>query len=118
MPLSRRSFLYCLNCLSAGALASPFPWQTAPADIRRGMDQGLPIKLNRNENAYGPSATVRAAMQASLELSNRYPDTDCQAAVQEIASFHGLGRGNLLLGCGSTDIMRMCAQAFLTPGTK
>jgi histidinol-phosphate aminotransferase len=72
--------------------------------------------LNRNENSYGTSPNIQMAMESTLKLSNRFPETAFNTAVQEIAGVHGVRPNQVLMGCGSTDVMRMCADAFLRPG--
>ena len=78
-----------------------------------------PIRLSRNENAYGPSARVTAAMQeAAVHTANRYPDTEAEALRIQIAGFHRVAPEQVVLGCGSSEIMRMAADAFAGQGKK
>lgn len=114
MGLSRRNFLY-----SVGAASALVSSRWAKCSVRpEEAPAGQTILLNQNENAYGTSSSVQAAMQCALRSSNRFPEAARDAAVQEIASFHGLPAKQVLVGCGSTDIMRMCASAFLKPGAR
>jgi histidinol-phosphate aminotransferase len=57
-------------------------------------------------------------MRAALAGTNRYPDLQYDALVDQIAKLHGVQREQLLLGCGSTEILRMAAVAFLGPGKR
>ena len=95
----------------AGLSSSPSGFEPA----RLGEPPGL-IRLNSNENAYGPSEKVAAAMRSSLLNANRYPSMEYEPLAESIAKLHGVGRENVLLGCGSTEILRMAASAFLGPG--
>jgi histidinol-phosphate aminotransferase len=73
-----------------------------------------PIPLNRNENAYGPSPKVIATMQeAAQAVANRYPDVDAEALRNTIAGYHRVTSEQVVLGCGSGEILRMAADAFV-----
>ena len=76
------------------------------------------IRLDSNEDAYGPSQRAKQAMIESLELVNRYPDLEYQKLSETIATLHGVGADRVVLGCGSSEILRMAASAFLSPGKK
>src|SRR5690349_6274950 len=99
MEHSRRSFLRF-----AGAAGVLFSSSLATDTLRSQgkLSKELPILLNRNENAYGPSPSINAAMQAGLKTANRFPDATYDAAVREIARFHGIRANQVLLSCGST----------------
>jgi histidinol-phosphate aminotransferase len=55
-------------------------------------------------------------MRESLELANRYPDLEYKQLSQTIATLHGAGLDRVVLGCGSSEILRMAATVFLGPG--
>ena len=76
------------------------------------------IRLDSNENAYGPSTRAKQAMVESLELANRYPDLEYQQLSRTIAALHGVSADRVVLGCGSSEILRMTASAFLRPGKR
>ena len=78
------------------------------------QDEGL-VRLDRNENAYGPSRKVLEAIQSSSGAVNRYPLLD-NSLTKRIADQHSVKPERILLGCGSTDILRMAAFAFLGNG--
>ena len=119
MALSRRSLLYKLG---AGALVGA---AIPPAELCFGVASppataswpGGPIRLNRNENAYGPSRTVVNAMRESLSLANRYPDS-ADSLAEKIARLHAVKPEQVVLGCGSSELLRMAAVAFLGSGKK
>jgi histidinol-phosphate aminotransferase len=115
MEHSRRRFLRF-----AGAAGVLFSSSSAAHTFlaQKEWPEGQPILLNRNENAYGTSPSINAAMQESLRIANRFPDATYGAAAQEIARFHGIRPNQVLLGSGSTDVMRMCAAAFLRPDSR
>jgi histidinol-phosphate aminotransferase len=72
--------------------------------------------LNNNENAYGPSKKVADTIQASIGNVNRYLLMKYNSLAEQIAALHSVKTEQILLGCGSTDILRMAAFAFLGNG--
>jgi histidinol-phosphate aminotransferase len=74
-----------------------------------------PIQLNSNENPYGPSPAALAAMTAAQGVAARYPGENEERLVEAIAAAHGVGSDQVLLGCGSGEILRMADMAFLGP---
>jgi histidinol-phosphate aminotransferase len=77
-----------------------------------------PIRLDRNENAYGPSQNAIAAMNEGAASANRYPDADCESLANRIAQMHGVAPEQVVLGCGSSEILRLTAVRFLGPGRR
>ena len=120
MRISRR---HLLRRLAAGAVvttAMPFIDEASCAATPRSSSahrHGGPIRLNLNENAYGPSERAVATLRDSLGLVHRYPDS-ADALVGEIAALHGVTRERVVLGSGSTEILRMAAATFLGPRKK
>lgn len=114
MPLSRRHFLK-VSGIAAGATAVAtvlnFP-DLAMAQPRRRARISGEILLNSNENAYGPFPSVRQAMGDAIAVSNRYPDYEFGALWEALATKHEVKSEEITLGCGSTDILRMAADAF------
>ena len=75
------------------------------------------IKLNTNENPYGPSPKVLEAIQGATADSLRlYPDPNADALRAAIASFHG-GHGiqpsQVFVGNGSDEVLAIVFQALL-----
>jgi histidinol-phosphate aminotransferase len=121
MPTTRRSFFR--NAAAGAAITAGLPpfaelafSELVPAS--RASDPGGPIILSRNENAYGPSQKVIASMQDSLRFANRYPDPAVNALHEKIAQSHSIKPDQLVLGCGSGEILSTTASAFLGPGKK
>ena len=76
-----------------------------------------PLRLDRNGNAYGPSSKAIAAMlEAARTAASRYPDIEMQALQDAIARVDHVSSDRIVVGCGSTEILRMAADAFLGPG--
>jgi histidinol-phosphate aminotransferase len=116
MP-SRRDFLR----IGAGAVTAAIPWRLAAdglpsLELAPGApDDGL-ILLYSNENAYGPSVKVLDAITSAAQNSNRYPRMRYNSLAEKIAGIHHVSPDRVLLGCGSTEILRGAACAFLGRG--
>ncbi len=74
------------------------------------------IKLASNENPLGPSPKALAAMRDMLERAHFYPDGGGYYLREAIGEKTGLERGNVILGCGSNEIIEFIGKAFLSPG--
>jgi histidinol-phosphate aminotransferase len=69
------------------------------------------VKLNTNENPYGPSPKVLEALRAEAADSLRlYPDPNSDRLREAIAAFHGVEAGQVFVGNGSDEVL---AHAFL-----
>ncbi len=109
--LSRRRFAGALG----GALGMAAVRSSAAATPEPAAGTGL-IDLSSNENPYGPSAAALEAMTRSQAVAGRYPDAAEQETIEAIARLHGVGSDRVVLGCGSSEILRLCGAAFLGPG--
>jgi len=113
MTTSRRDFLSLGAVSAAAAMSWPLGASTGTVEPSRwGQDESL-IRLYSNENAYGPSARVSEAIRSSVGEVNRYPRMQYNSLIEHIADAHHVTSDRLLLGCGSTEILRMAACAFL-----
>jgi histidinol-phosphate aminotransferase len=74
------------------------------------------IRLDSNENPYGPSARALQALDRARGGAARYPDDLEDRVTEAIARLHGVRPENVLLGCGSGEILRMADMAFLQTG--
>jgi len=75
--------------------------------------QGL-IKLNTNENPYGPSPKALAAMQAVLGDDLRlYPDPSSDRLKNTIADYYGLNANQVFVGNGSDEVLAHIFQCLL-----
>jgi histidinol-phosphate aminotransferase len=74
------------------------------------------IQLNSNENPYGPSTRAQDAIKRSPRVAARYPDAKEVHLIDELAKLHGVQPENIVLGCGSGEILQIADMAFLAPG--
>jgi histidinol-phosphate aminotransferase len=83
------------------------------------VDPGVTV-LASNENPVGPSAAVMNAVRQTLDnggrAAGRY-STSSRDLIDAIAHVHGIKPENVVLGCGSTQILRSATHLF-TAGDK
>jgi histidinol-phosphate aminotransferase len=111
MAISRRQLLRGISTGIVSAAAVP-----ALAEASR---RSVAIRLNRNENPYGPSPSVIDAMRkASLTVAHRYPAADVESLRSALAARHNVTTDRVVLGCGSSEILRAAVDAFMEPRGK
>ena len=88
---------------SAAAASTPDP---------KKVDYDKLIKLANNENPYGPPEGVMKAMNDAWKYGNRYAAPD-GGLVDAIAEHHHVKPENVLIGCGSSEILKIVDDAFL-----
>jgi histidinol-phosphate aminotransferase len=116
--LSRRSFFKTAGLGAAVAATASLPTELFSwAEPQRTSQPGGPILLNSNENAYGPFPSV-LAMKNPFQDVNRYPDRNYDGLIDRIAASHKVKSNQVLLGAGSTEILKVAACAFTGPGKK
>jgi histidinol-phosphate aminotransferase len=74
------------------------------------------IKLDSNENPFGPSARAVDAMRGALSAANFYPDDDCSQLRRALATHHELPPEQVLVTAGSTAMLSLLCQTLLGPG--
>jgi histidinol-phosphate/aromatic aminotransferase/cobyric acid decarboxylase-like protein len=112
--LSRWDFARAVGFAMGATLVAPALPESLHARLGPGMS-GEWIQLNANENPYGPPAGAREAMTRSQQIAARYPDHVEGQLIEAIAKLHGVAPENILLGCGSSEILSMADTAFTTP---
>ena len=75
--------------------------------------QSFKLKLNTNENPFGPSPKVLEAIQNQLNQDLRlYPDPESDELRLELASYFNVERDMVFVGNGSDEILAFIFQAF------
>jgi histidinol-phosphate aminotransferase len=119
MSFSRRSFLHHLTAGAGAAALVQLPLAerlfASPEPQRNPIIPGA-IRLNSNENAYGPLPSAMKAMQDALREGNRYPFGRYQSLSESMASHHGVKVEQVVIGAGSTEHLLMSARAFCGSG--
>ncbi|HKF03166.1 MAG TPA: histidinol-phosphate transaminase [Candidatus Sulfotelmatobacter sp.] len=74
------------------------------------------IRLDSNENPFGPSPKAVEAMRAALASTAAYPEDDCTLLRQKLAELHELPADHVLVTPGSTGMLTLLCQTLLGPG--
>jgi histidinol-phosphate aminotransferase len=110
MPFSRRNLLQGTAFALSGVALRPVSAALHAAD-----EAPAQVFLDHNENAYGPSDKVRAVLAEAPAAGNRYPREEYDLLRAKLAALHSVKDDHILLGCGSSEILRMAATAFAGP---
>lgn len=119
MTISRRKFAQLLGAGAAAAVARPalsFAKEATTAAATP-VSSSMVVRLSSNENPYGPSAKALQAMSDAFSLANRYPDEHVDVLVHALAKQNEVEPGQILLGDGSGEILKLCADVFTGPLT-
>jgi len=109
--ISRRAWLQ--RSAMAAAVLPISRWYPSSDDflhVQR-TDPGK-IRLNSNENPYGPSDVARKAIIDSLMEANRYPWEYINILKEEIAVLEGYPSDHILITAGSTELLGLAGLTF------
>jgi histidinol-phosphate aminotransferase len=119
--MSRRRFAQLMGVGAASVVAQPnVVLSNEPLSKSFGVRSSAAatvVRLNSNENPYGPSVHALKAMTEAFELVWRYPDEHADTLLETIAKINGVNRDQIILGDGSGEILKICASAFTGPAT-
>lgn len=123
--LSRRSWLKASALLSAGSVISinnlayaiDRPGLAPTGEIIPDLNDSLAplelaVRLNANENPYGPSDKAKEALRSVIDTSFRYPFQEVRQLKQILADQVGLTPEHVILGAGSSEILTLAGMAF------
>jgi histidinol-phosphate aminotransferase len=122
MALTRRGFVQTAGIGAAGALTSAWIgargrenalWSVVEPALQA-VEPGV-IVLASNENPLGPGPTVMNAVKAAFGAGGRAPGRYSGSArdlIDAIAKKQGVKPENVVLGCGSTQILRSATHLF------
>jgi len=88
------------------------PFEVLSARLGKSPDQI--VKLDANENPYGPLKAVREAL-ANMEFPHIYPDPESRALRASLAKFTGVDEACLLAGAGADELIDLLMRVFLEP---
>ena len=74
------------------------------------------IRLDSNENPFGPALRALDAMRTAVANSGFYPDDDCSALRQKLAAQQELPVEQVLVTAGSTEMISLLCQTLLGTG--
>ena len=88
------------------------PFEVLSARIGRAPSQI--VKLDANENPYGPLPVVREAL-GKLEFPHIYPDPESRALRKSLEQFTGVSSEHLLAGAGADELIDLLMRITLEP---
>ena len=88
------------------------PFEVLSARI--GRDTSQIIKLDANENPYGPLPAVREAL-GNLDFPHIYPDPESRALREALAAFTSVPSQYLLAGAGADELIDLLMRIILEP---
>ena len=113
MAISRRALFRQLGAGTAAALGLPPLAHAADLDRSSGaVERGGPIRLDRNENPFGPSPRVLTTIREVASRAGRYPDAARGSLRTALATLHGVYVDQVVLGAGSDELLSMTLSAF------
>jgi histidinol-phosphate aminotransferase len=114
--LTRRDFARLAALLAAGT-ALPFYNEATLAQDIKAIARIPPdaVKLNANENPFGPCSEALAAIRKVVPSSGRYSFHEASVFVQAMAASEGLPASHVLASAGSSDPLHRAVLAFTSP---
>jgi histidinol-phosphate aminotransferase len=73
------------------------------------------VKLDANENVYGPAPSALVAMAHAHNL-HIYPDPDQTELRTAISEYIGVPKEHILCGAGADELIQLIGMAFVAPG--
>ncbi|MBI2912894.1 MAG: histidinol-phosphate transaminase [Chloroflexi bacterium] len=89
-----------------------------PVDVvarRLGIAEDRVVKLDGNENPYGPSPRVAEAL-SRFPYYHIYPDPEQRRIREAVAGYVGVDPEQIVLGSGSDELLDLVARLLLSPG--
>jgi histidinol-phosphate aminotransferase len=126
MALTRRTFVTTVGAGAAAAVGGRIlsggrvigPWTRSFEEALYAAQAGRPLLLHNNENPLGPGDKAIAAMRAKLTEKGiptaRYSSIEPQLTAA-LAAKYNCKTANIMVGCGSTQILRTATFAFTSP---
>lgn len=116
ISISRRDFARLLGAGAAAAVVRPpLTFAKPTQSVTTPLAEGGVVRLSANENSYGPSPKAFQAITDSFGLACRYPDEHNNVLIDKLAKLNGVNHDQILLGDGSGEILKLCAETFTGP---
>ena len=115
--ITRRGFMGALGVVSMG---SGLHSMVGAHERTRYPDateaEPAPLRLHRNESPYGlPPSSVQTLHEISESMWSRYPIEEPAVLAEAIARRFGVANEQVLLGCGSVEILKIATESFCSP---
>jgi histidinol-phosphate aminotransferase len=116
ISISRRDFARLLGAGAAAAVVRPpLSFAKPTLSVTTPLAEGGIVRLSANENPYGPCPKAFQAITDSFGLACRYPDEHNNVLIDKLAKLNGVNHDQILLGDGSGEILKLCAETFTGP---
>ena len=120
--MDRREFLANGTRASVGLAALPGtafargaePWTSSMAPPA----QDTTLRLDHNANPLGIPPRARAALLEAMEDVPHYPGPEREILIDRLAELHRVEADQVVLGSGSTEVIRMAVQAHASPQSR
>jgi len=118
--LNRRDWFKSAFAVTAGITATALTEKLMAAPISEaerhffglGNKANQKVRLNSNENPYGPSEKARKAVMEVLSQSNRYAFGELEELKKQIATKEGVDPAYVLMAAGSGELLCQTGIAF------
>ena len=127
--MNRRNWLKTSSMLTGGLAFLPATWnklEAAPvtpagnmlseAEFLADVPPAIKARLSANENPFGPSDSAKKAISEALSSSYKYSFMENRALGEKISSKYGVNKEMIILGAGSTPLLRASAIHFSKEG--
>lgn len=114
MP-TRRRFFAQMGVAAVAARMMPEMAYAQRAAVGGNLAKDM-VWLNANENPSGPPQCSLDAMTKVLPTSNRYHYNEFGEIYQAMAKAEELSTEQVITGCGSSEVLHTCVDAFTGPG--
>jgi histidinol-phosphate aminotransferase len=114
--VSRRDFLKSAIAAVAASSLIGNPAYVIGSSLQKDTSCPKTIRLDLNENPLGPSPRAIAEVLTHLSQANRYLCPAIEAFYTALSQYHGISSDMILLGTGSTEILRMAPMAYYEVG--
>ena len=89
-----------------------------PETQERTRGRTFRARIGANENSFGPSPKAIAAMSAKAADIGKYGDPENHDLRHALASDHGVGPENIMVGEGIDGLLGLAVRLMVLPGTK
>jgi histidinol-phosphate aminotransferase len=107
--LTRRAAL-----IGAAAILAPLTPNILVGAANASSSKTNLLKLDGNENPYGPSPAARRAILASVSEAPRYADSTIEALTNQLAAYEGVPPSQIVIGAGSGELLKMAGLLAVT----
>ena len=109
--IGRRNWLKTVGLSSSFALLGGFE-AMAMINSKQPIPNDPMIRLNANENPYGPSKRVRDFLSNNFDLGCRYPFRTLSSLVELLADKEGVSKNHIVITGGSTEGLKAAGLTY------